>query len=195
MLLDEPFSGLDTQLREDVRNTTLEVLKAAGVATLMVTHDPGEALVAGDVISVISGGRILQTGGPSEIYGRPASRAVAEVFGQVNCWQGVVGGGVVQSPLGSFAAPELADSCEAEILIRPESLRLRRQSDSAANPAGVSAKVIGVVIEGGTARLTVELADGSTVLEARDLSRHGWQAGDEVFVDLAVDAVVVNALH
>ncbi|BAM04630.1 putative iron ABC transporter ATP-binding protein [Phycisphaera mikurensis NBRC 102666] len=67
MLLDEPFSGLDARLRESVRSETLAVLRAAGVAVLMVTHDPMEALVASDTVSVMRAGKLLVTGDPSAV--------------------------------------------------------------------------------------------------------------------------------
>ena len=67
MLLDEPFTGLDAALRDRVRETTLRVLREAGVAVLMVTHDPREALAAADCISVMRGGRITLTGPPDEV--------------------------------------------------------------------------------------------------------------------------------
>jgi iron(III) transport system ATP-binding protein len=90
MLLDEPFSGLDARLREDVRSTTLDVLREREVATLMVTHDPLEALVAGDRICVLQEGRAVQTGTPDDVYNRSCSRAVAEAFGPINQLEGVV---------------------------------------------------------------------------------------------------------
>ena len=67
MLLDEPFSGLDAELRDRVRETTLRVLREAGVAVVMVTHDPAEALAAADRVSLIRDGRIDATGDPGEI--------------------------------------------------------------------------------------------------------------------------------
>ncbi|MEM6853397.1 MAG: ABC transporter ATP-binding protein [Planctomycetota bacterium] len=67
MLLDEPFSGLDTTLRDRVRETTLRVMREAGVAILMVTHDPREALIVADTVSVMRDGRITATGRPHEI--------------------------------------------------------------------------------------------------------------------------------
>ena len=67
MLLDEPFSGLDATLRDRVRDTTLSVMREAGVATLMVTHDPREALIAADTVSVMREGRLSVTGRPHEI--------------------------------------------------------------------------------------------------------------------------------
>jgi len=67
MLLDEPFTGLDAGLRDRVREVTLAVLREAGVAVLMVTHDPHEALVAGDTLSVMRAGRVIQTGKPEQL--------------------------------------------------------------------------------------------------------------------------------
>ncbi len=67
MLLDEPFSGLDQTLRDRVRDDTLDVLRSAGVAVLMVTHDPREAMVCADDISVMRHGKVVASGGPSEV--------------------------------------------------------------------------------------------------------------------------------
>ncbi len=67
MLLDEPFTGLDTTLREDLRDTTLKLLREAGVATLMVTHDPAEALLVADTVSVIQQGKLICQGPPDRV--------------------------------------------------------------------------------------------------------------------------------
>ncbi|MEM6394035.1 MAG: ABC transporter ATP-binding protein [Planctomycetota bacterium] len=67
MLLDEPFTGLDTVLRDELRDVTLKVLREASVATLMVTHDPAEALLVADTVSVMRAGRLLRTAPPDEV--------------------------------------------------------------------------------------------------------------------------------
>jgi iron(III) transport system ATP-binding protein len=67
MLLDEPFSGLDADLRDRIRDETLTLLRESGVATLMVTHDPHEALVAADRVSVVREGRLAATGQPDDV--------------------------------------------------------------------------------------------------------------------------------
>jgi iron(III) transport system ATP-binding protein len=67
MLLDEPFSGLDAELRDRVRTETLALLRAAGVATLMVTHDPHEALIAADHVSVMRHGKVAASGAPDDV--------------------------------------------------------------------------------------------------------------------------------
>ncbi len=124
MLLDEPFSGLDARLREQVRDDTLHVLKHSDAATLMVTHDPEEAMFMADRLAVMREARIEQAGRPVEIYGSPASAFVAQFFGQVNAVQGVVRNGAVDTPFGPVRAGGHADGSEVDVLIRPEALRL-----------------------------------------------------------------------
>ena len=125
MLLDEPFSGLDVSLRNQIRDETLHVLKAAGVATLMVTHDPEEAMFMADRVALMRAGCIVQCGPPLELYTRPADGFVAGFFGEVNRLRGEVRRGRVATPVGVLSAPDLADGTPVEVLIRSEALRLR----------------------------------------------------------------------
>lgn len=187
MLLDEPFSGLDTRLRQTVRDTTLEVLRAADVATLMVTHDPSEALLTGDVISVIRQGRIVQSGTPDEVYLHSVSRDVAETFGPVNVVTSQVQADGRASPSfvtpwGSWEAKDLPVGTAVEILVRPESLELFRKG-AAADRTTARGRLVTVSKDGGLAHLTVELEDG-TSLRAHDLARHGWHEGQEVEIGI-----------
>jgi iron(III) transport system ATP-binding protein len=123
MLLDEPFSGLDVGLRAQVRDDTLGLLKETGVATLMVTHDPEEAMLMADRLLIMNEGRIVQAGRPHDVYAKPASAFVAALFGPVNRLTGRVQGGRVETRLGAFAAPGLADGSAAQVLIRIEGVR------------------------------------------------------------------------
>ena len=203
MLLDEPFSGLDAQLREDVRRSTLEVLRNAEVATLMVTHDPREALVAGDLVSVIRGGRVVQTGTPGEVYGRSVSRRVAEVFGPINAFEGIVAEGRVETPWGTFEAPGLDPGQDVEVLVRPEAVTLVLPGSTADSTPLDSARldstrdlvatVVEVVPEGGLCRTAVQHPLGDTVplLTSRDLAHRAPAAGAKVSVVLADHAAWV----
>ncbi|MEE8393356.1 MAG: ABC transporter ATP-binding protein [Rhodospirillales bacterium] len=124
LLLDEPFSGLDTNMRQTIREETLNVLKHSGVATLMVTHDPEEAMFMADRIKIIgANGTILQAGRPHEIYYHPNHEFVAKLFGMMNHFEGVVLGGRVETPLGSIAT-DLREGLAAQVLIRPEGVIL-----------------------------------------------------------------------
>jgi iron(III) transport system ATP-binding protein len=143
LLLDEPFSGLDARLREQIRDDTLHVLKHEGAATLMVTHDPEEAMFMADRLAIMRHGRIEQQGPPDAVYMKPASPFVAAFFGQVNEFRGRVEGGRVATPFGAVPAPGLAEGAAALVMIRPEALRLGG-IDGAIAPAKVlAARLLG----------------------------------------------------
>jgi iron(III) transport system ATP-binding protein len=124
MLLDEPFSGLDQRLRQEVRDQTLHVLKAAGTATLMVTHDPEEAMFMADRIALMDRGRLVQIGAPARLYYHPETAFAAEFFSEVNRIPGQVERGSVPTALGPLPAKGLPDRSPVEILVRPEAIRL-----------------------------------------------------------------------
>ncbi len=124
MLLDEPFSGLDARLRDQVRDETLHVLKEAGTATLLVTHDPEEAMFMADRIAVMRAGRLEQLGAPADLYCAPRNGFVAAFFGDVNRLDGVVEAGRVVTPFGLVDASRHLDGTAVDILIRPEAIRL-----------------------------------------------------------------------
>ncbi|MFN4282767.1 MAG: ABC transporter ATP-binding protein [Alphaproteobacteria bacterium] len=124
LLLDEPFSGLDSNLRAHIRDETLHVVKDSGTTTLIVTHDPEEAMYMADRIVVMNAGRVEQTAPPETLYNAPANAFVATFFSSINRLEGVVSGGAVATPFGPVAAPGLSDGVRAEVLIRPEALRV-----------------------------------------------------------------------
>jgi len=84
ILLDEPFSGLDPAMREQVRRVALDAVRAAQIPALLVTHDASEALVHADRIAVIHAGKILQTGGPDTVYRAPVNGEVARALGPLH---------------------------------------------------------------------------------------------------------------
>src|SRR3546814_143057 len=111
---------------------TLHVLKESGLATLMVTHDAEEAMFMGDRIAVMRDGRLVQAGTPDMLYCKPADAFVAQFFGEVNRLEGVVRNGTVETPLGSLPSRNLPEGAPAEVLIRPEALRLGPARNGAA---------------------------------------------------------------
>jgi iron(III) transport system ATP-binding protein len=124
LLLDEPFSGLDSQLRAQIRDETLHLLKQSGTATLLVTHDPEEAMFLGDRIALMKQGRLVQVGRPEDLYLRPVNSFAAGFFGEINRLDGIVRNGCVDTPLGCVHPTKLADGIAVEVLIRPEMLAL-----------------------------------------------------------------------
>ncbi|MFI0472276.1 ABC transporter ATP-binding protein [Halomonas sp. HMF6819] len=125
MLLDEPFSSLDARLRDHIRDDTLHVLKHLGTATLLVTHDPEEAMFMADRIALMRDGRIVQTGTPYELYCLPVDPFVVTFFGEVNELEGRVKNGQVETPVGVLKADWLDDDTPVQVMIRPEALRLK----------------------------------------------------------------------
>ncbi|OAN50164.1 ABC transporter [Paramagnetospirillum marisnigri] len=182
MLLDEPFSGLDKRLRDQVRDETLHVLKSTRVATLMVTHDPEEAMFMADRIAVMRGGEIVQMAAPEELYNQPRNAFVASFFGEVNLLEGVVRQGNVATALGNFPAPGLGEGTRAEVLIRPEGLSLSPAPEGeavvlTARPLGRSSLV----------HLRVERA-GMAPCHLHSRLRSGTAPAEEQRVTIAVDA-------
>ena len=129
LLLDEPFANLDVRLRDAIRHDTLSLLREAGTVSLMVTHDPDEAMRMADRIAVMRRGGIEQIGTPDEVYHRPANRFIAEFFCETNVLETVVSGGMAETPAGSVAAPGLGEGAEVAVLARPEALCLNGSAD------------------------------------------------------------------
>ena len=182
VLLDEPFSGLDAGLRARVRQEVRSILLAAGVTALFVTHDQEEALSLADRVAVMREGRVAQVGTPEEVYGRPASRWVAEFLGEADVLPGTVADGWVECELARVPAdPELATGA-AEVLVRPESVAL-----SYGPSAGGRTQLEAVVVEreffGHDQLVHVELPSGRR-LRSRSLSYPVWHPGDRVRVQL-----------
>lgn len=124
MLMDEPFSGLDSRLREGIREETLSLLKEEGTAVILVTHDPEEAMRMADQIALMREGEIVQMGAPYDIYKSPLDLRVAAFFSDVNVVTGTVKDGCAQTAFGQFDAPGMADGELADIVIRPQHLKI-----------------------------------------------------------------------
>lgn len=119
LLLDEPFSSLDARLRETVREETLAVLRETNVTSLIVTHDPEEAMVLGDRVALLRHGCIAQIGTGAEIYSRPIDLSAARFFSPLSEIEAVVSRGMVSTPLGDILTPDLADGTAVTVAIRP----------------------------------------------------------------------------
>ncbi len=126
MLMDEPFSGLDQRLRESVRSETLALLKETRATTLLVTHDPVEAMELADRILLMRQGALIQIGSPEDLYRRPIDADAARFFSDFNEIETVVKHGQAATPLGVFVASTVADGTRAVVMIRPQGIRLAR---------------------------------------------------------------------
>ncbi len=130
LLLDEPLSNLDAQLRLHMRVELLALQRKLGITTLFVTHDQEEALSISDRVAVLDGGVIQQVGTPMDLYDRPASAFIANFVGTINVISGTVtatsSGAIFESPLlGRVPLPAaVATSGSAQVAFRPHTLSL-----------------------------------------------------------------------
>jgi iron(III) transport system ATP-binding protein len=140
MLLDEPFSALDTALRANTRRAVARVLADADVTTVLVTHDHEEALSFADQLAVMRGGRLVQAGRPTDLYLRPRDEAVASFLGESLVLDGRVAHGAADCALGRIAVDDDRVSGAAKLLLRPQQLELT-MVDPQAPPDGCIAMV------------------------------------------------------
>lgn len=133
MLLDEPFASVDATRRRALRENTRRTLRAAGTITIVVTHDPVEAMELADTIAYMSNGRLRQTGTPREIWETPQNADVAAAFGESQILTGTQVDRVIRTAFGDVPCPasfSTAANSDVDVLIRPSAISLS-PSDSA----------------------------------------------------------------
>ena len=129
LLLDEPFSSLDLNLKEEIRDDTLHLLQKSNISVLIVTHDPFEAMFISNKIYIMKkGGIIVQSGTPQDLYNNPADSYVAGFFGETNKFTGIVHNAQIQTPIGIIEAPKDLESKKVEVHIRPQGVKLTQES-------------------------------------------------------------------
>ncbi|WP_315924729.1 ABC transporter ATP-binding protein [Mesorhizobium sp. SP-1A] len=202
MLLDEPFSALDTGLRASMRKAVAEMLEAAGITTILVTHDQAEALSFADQVAVMREGRFSQVGTPRELYLKPKDRMVAEFLGEAIVLPARVGGGFAECSLGRIALETKDKRDLARIMLRPEQVMLERatrEEAMAARPGQLYGEVTDLEFGGATCSVAVKLlnsldppeaaAIGSTPLMLRKAGTDAPSVGEIVRIH------VVGAAH
>ncbi len=190
LLLDEPFSGLDADRREEIRERVFGLARSRRLAVVYVTHLREEALASADRLAVLVAGRVRQCAAPGEVYARPATAAVARLTGEVGLMAAEVTAQSVVTPAGCFprsAAPragELGTGWKGLAALRPESLRL-------AGDGPVAGRVLDAEFRGGSWRLVVRTAGPGTA-ELRVAAERPLAAGAEVRLALAGDIPLVE---
>jgi iron(III) transport system ATP-binding protein len=163
LLLDEPFSNLDTSLRVQVRAEVHALLAELGVTSVFVTHDQDEAFVLGDHVAVMTEGRIVQAAPPAELYAHPATPWVAGFVGDANLMEGDATGDRATTPIGPVPLVEAATGA-VQVLVRPESLRL---TPGAGNGSGGAAATVELTEYYGHDTLYVVRTDGGVQVRVR----------------------------
>jgi len=153
VLMDEPFSGLDARLRDDVRGRTLSRLREAGAAVVIVTHDPDEAMRVGDRIALMRDGLVVQDGSPLDLYRAPADPQAVALFGGANVFHARIEGGHGATPFGATGTGGVADGEWAEIIFRPSLVKVAGE--------GALARVVSVRPSGNGLEVEAMLESGT----------------------------------
>lgn len=186
LLLDEPFSSLDARLREAVREETLAVLRETNVTSLIVTHDPEEAMLLGDRVALLRHGRIAQIGTAAEIYRQPVDLSAARFFSPLSEIESVVSNGRAETPLGPVATPGLAEGASVTVAIRPAGGAIIMSGGSGMPGRIVSKRdAIGVDI------CEVKVDGLASPLAVRQPSNPAFRVGQDVVVSLNPEHVLV----
>src|ERR1017187_8906849 len=183
LLLDEPLSALDANLRRQMQVELKSLQREVGIAFVFVTHDQEEAMVMSDRIALLRSGELEQVATPREIYSHPATAYVAQFIGHTNLLKGEVRGGALAWPASLPEGPALFS-------LRPEHVRLAGPGAAASGVLRVRGRVVHQAFHGATELIRVECADG-LVLVARTAS--GGSVHNEVELEFsAADAVLVR---
>ncbi|EQB9790637.1 ABC transporter ATP-binding protein, partial [Clostridium botulinum] len=129
LLLDEPFTSLDINIRNSIRELVLKIQKKLGITTILVTHDKEEALMMSDHISLMINGKIIQHGTPKEIYENPNSKEVANFFGERNYFKGKIIENKFYCGLGEFRVKGKKQDY-SEIMINPENIKIYKDLEN-----------------------------------------------------------------
>jgi spermidine/putrescine transport system ATP-binding protein len=188
LLLDEPLSALDANLRRQMQVELKSLQREVGISFIFVTHDQEEAMVMSDRIALLRSGELEQVATPREIYGRPATAYAAQFIGHTNLLRGEVRRGMVRC--GSLVWSASLPDGPALFSLRPENVRLVDGDAATAGSVRLRGKVRHQAFHGATELIRVELSDG-LVLVVRTPGSGG--ALDDVALEfVSGDAVLVR---
>ena len=203
LLLDEPFSALDKNLRASMQVELREIQRKLGLTTIFVTHDQSEALSLSDRLAVMSEGRIRQLGTPQEIYRKPCERFVASFVGDANVLRGrldrieganaIVTLGAVRIAVPSGPLQPAVPPAPVDVFVRPEQLKLTDASE----PCASGGTVVAQVYQGGHVDIHVACVDSATgrllIRLSGPQATTGWPVGARVGIAISADECIAFA--
>ena len=197
MLMDEPFSGLDVQLRDVMQEETLALLRETRATSLIVTHHPEEAMRLGDRIAVMAAGRMVQLGTAEDLYHRPKELFVARLFSEINEVRARVKGGRIETPAGTFPAPGLPEGAPAILCLRERAMTVRADASMAPgvnrSARGLPGRVLHVRFLGDVALIEVAVAGFEEPLKIRTPDAGSLARGADVRVEIDPTRALVFA--
>ena len=184
LLLDEPFSALDENLREDMRHLVLQLRKEFHMTVILVTHDREEALSMSDRVALLFDGRLSQVGTPRQVYDRPENRQVADYFGNCVYIAGNAAGGVFTAP-GISCSASVPDGAY-RIMLRPDCLHPEE--------SGTYSLAVEEISFRGSDTLVSFRAEDGTLWKKSFPRDAGWKPGERICATLQVsDPVLFEA--
>jgi len=198
MLLDEPFSALDTGLRTSIRKVVEQVLAETGVTSILVTHDQAEALSFADQLAVMRRGKLVQVGRPRDLYLHPNDEEAARFLGDAIIVPARLESGWANCELGQIPILDCTRTGNVQIMLRPEQLQLRDTVTHEKGSDGCLATVTESDFGGHVSLLTLQLPSApldmhheARVIQVRSLSIHAPKVGSTVFLSVMGHAHVL----
>jgi putative spermidine/putrescine transport system ATP-binding protein len=188
LLLDEPLSALDANLRRQMQVELKSLQREVGISFVFVTHDQEEAMVMSDRIALLRSGELEQVATPREIYSNPATAYTAQFIGHTNLLRAEVRGGIAHCH--SMSWPVQLPDGPALFSLRPEKIRLAGTSANPQRAVRIRGKLRHLAFHGATDLLMIDCADG--LMLSMRTADHGTCAGDSEFEFLPADAVAVR---
>ena len=185
MLLDEPFSALDTGLRAATRKATADLLAQAGVASILVTHDQNEALSFASQVAVMRQGRFAQVGTPYEVYSHPVDEETALFLGDALVLPAELRGGRARCAIGELLADNPQAVGKGRVMLRPEQLVI-----SPCRADDPQLTVRDVDFSGHLSTLTLTMPGRSEPLIVKTVSQPLWRPGAAVRIEVVGEARV-----
>jgi iron(III) transport system ATP-binding protein len=191
MLLDEPFSALDTGLRAATRKAVARLLTDNGVTTILVTHDQEEALSFADQIAIMRDGRLIQAGPPVDLYLRPRDETTAVFLGDALIMPATLANGWADCQLGHIPVDDAGRGGTARIMLRPEQLRLRLSADGQSGRA-CSGIVRDIDFTGHTCAVTVQPDNAGGTVVVHSAISQAPTIGSKVWISVTQPAHVLE---
>jgi ABC-type Fe3+/spermidine/putrescine transport system ATPase subunit len=188
LLLDEPLSALDANLRKDMQSELKALQREVGITFLFVTHDQEEAMALSDRVALLRNGALEQIAGPREIYAHPATAYTARFIGQTNLLRGHIENGMVTC--GALSWPMPAGDGAAFFSLRPEAIGLASDTADSWPRVRFRGRIRQQIYGGSTELLEIDCGAAQT-LRAR-ISARGPLSGEQEFTFLSADAVRVT---
>ncbi|UZX56556.1 ABC transporter ATP-binding protein [Yersinia ruckeri] len=184
MLLDEPFSALDTALRASTRKAVVELLAQANIASILVTHDQTEALSFASQVAVMCAGKLAHVGSPQELYLRPVDESTAIFLGETLILSAHIDAGWADCALGKVCVDNHQFHGLTRIMLRPEQIIITPLLAEHHHMAHCLAKVTNIDFAGFISILTLHIVASDETVEIKTISREGISVG--VMVDLTI---------